>query len=249
KVGKTAAEVRAWERDNELPEYGILERLAETLELDLDDIRSRLESAEDTAEPEPEAEADGEVETGATEGAPVDADGPAAAAEEPDDGGFAVEDPFTPPGDEDDESAETAEEDPTPVSDSGFAPDPDLDLLDAPTEPVPVPIITETATAARAGRAVAVIEERPPLPLVEAAPDEDPGLLRYLEPLQILFDPNNRYLYWIRAGLTIVVMLIFVVIFFNQFGKLLDAIGEVLDSIEPSTTPIDELDAMGRFFS
>jgi transcriptional regulator with XRE-family HTH domain len=251
KVGKTAAEVRAWERDNELPEYGILERLAETLELDLDDIRSRLEAAEGTDEPEPEAEAEGEAEAevATADDAPVEADASVVTAEEPDDGGFAVEDPFTPPGNEDDGLTETPDEESAPPSDSGPISDPDIDLLEAPTEPVPVPVITETATAARAGRAVAVIEERPPLPLVEAAPDEDPGLLRYLEPLRILFDPDNRYLYWIRAGLTIVVMLIFVVILFSQFGKLLDAIGEVLDSIEPSTTPTDDFDALGQIFS
>jgi hypothetical protein len=158
--------------------------------------------------------------------------------------GFAVEDPFAPPAPVDeDPAAEPADEEAT--GDPDVASDFDVDLLDAPTEPVPVPIITETATAARAERAVALMEEPAPLPMVERSPDSDPGLLRYLEPLRILFDPHSRYLYWIRAGLTIVVMLVFTVVLFDQVGKLLDAIGEVLDSIEPSTSPTDELDALG----
>jgi transcriptional regulator with XRE-family HTH domain len=273
KVGKTAAEVRAWERDNELPEHGILERLAETLELDLDEIKQLLEAeqeaavtektkaaaAEEAGDDDPVAEQPIGIEAAEEDAAdsgsakvadvPVEtpedleqsdvepASDPAGAAvvdiaaadvpgDEGDDDqpGFAVDDPFTPPTpDEDDEA---------------------FSLLNAPTEAVPVPIITETAAAARAGRAAAVIEEpAPPLPVVEPAPDADPGLLRYLEPLRMLFDPQSRYLYWIRAGLTIIVLLVFAVILFDQLGKLLDAVGELLDTIEPAATNPDELDA------
>lgn len=272
KVGKTAAEVRAWERDNELPEHGILERLAETLELDIAEIKQRLEEeqeaavaeaakataaeeavdddmvaeepvAEDAEEPRSTKAADSPVEfpaetpegleesdpgstSDAAGAADTEADVPGGAGDE-DQPGFAVEDPFAAP---------------TPDAE-GEA----FSLLDAPTEAVPVPIITETAAAARAGRAVAVIEEpAPPLPVVEPAPDADPGLLRYLEPLRMLFDPQSRYLYWIRAGLTIIVLLVFAVILFDQLGKLLDAIGELLDTIEPAATNPDGLDALGR---
>jgi transcriptional regulator with XRE-family HTH domain len=242
KVGKTAAEVRAWERGAELPEHGIIERLAETLELDLDEIQARLaaeratadeQSAEDTEQP---ADDSGDEAPAEPEGAAaifIEPDVPVEFPEEPaddldDEPGFSVEDPFTPPPPEPEDEAEEVT---------------DFDLLEAPTEPVPVPVITETATAARAERAVAVLEERPRLPTVEAAPDSDPGLLRYLEPLRILFDPNNRYLYWIRAGLTIVVLLIFAVIIFRELGNLLDAISQLLDTIEPAATNQNELDA------
>lgn len=278
KVGKTAAEVRAWERDNEFPEHGILERLAETLELDLSEIKARLEAEkeaaaekaaaqdavetpeaaekgpaadaeagpEDTADEDDTADDDTADKDAADEDASADRDTAeedapqvigeepeaepgieAEAEEEDDEPGFAVDDPFTPPVPED-------------------AGD-DFDLLNAPTEAVPVPVITDTAKAARAERAAAVIQEPPPLPVVEPAPDSDPGLLRYLEPLRLLFDPNSRYLYWIRAGLTVVVLLVFAVIFFNQLGKLLDAVGELLDTIEPSATTPDDLDALGPF--
>jgi transcriptional regulator with XRE-family HTH domain len=250
KVGKTAAEVRAWERDNELPEHGILERLAETLELDLDEIKAQLEAEKQAAaateesetpkDKEPAESADTDVqapvaipaelpeEDPGAESAADEAEPETAAFAEPeeddDEPGFAVEDPFRPPAAQDDD---------------------EFDLLNAPTEAVPVPVITDTAKAARAERAAAVIQEAPPLPVVEAAPDSDPGLLRYLEPLRLLFDPNSRYLYWIRAGLTIVIMLIFAVIFFDQLGKLLDAVGELLDTIEPAATTPDDLDALG----
>ena len=98
--------------------------------------------------------------------------------------------------------------------------------------------------AARASRAAAVLEEPPPPPAapVEPAPDSDPGLLRYLEPLRILFDPHNRYLYWIRAGLTAIIMLVFAVILLDQLGKLLDAFGELLDTFEPTAPDPDSVD-------
>ena len=80
---------------------------------------------------------------------------------------------------------------------------------------------------------------------MEAAPDADPGLLRYLEPLRVLYDPHSRYLYWIRAGLTVIVMLILVVVLFRLLGGLLNAVGELLDTIEPSATDPDDLDALG----
>ena len=75
--------------------------------------------------------------------------------------------------------------------------------------------------------------------------DEDAGLLRYLEPVRMLFDPHQRYLYWIRAGLTVIVLLILAAILFAQLGTLLDAISEVLDTIEPAATDPNDLNALG----
>jgi transcriptional regulator with XRE-family HTH domain len=264
KVGKTAAEVRAWERDAEMPEHGIIERLASTLEIDLDDIKKRLDegkkaldaerkaASEAAAADAVDAEEDAEEDVKPDPDKPVDF--PEEDSQEPDESseandevgelpGFAVDDPFTPPPPVDEFRAPQSAEAESAVADA------DLDLLDAPTEAVPVPVITETAAAARAGRAAAVLEEPPPapLPVVESAPEEDAGLLRYLEPLRLLFDPHSRYLYWIRAGLTVLVMLIFAVILMQQLGNLLDAVGELLDTIEPTATDPDDLDALGRF--
>jgi transcriptional regulator with XRE-family HTH domain len=239
KVGKTAAEVRSWERDAELPEHGIIERLVETLELDLDDINQRLDEGKKAFEAEKKAAA--AAENLVTEpDVPIDVpeeDAVEVAADEEELPGFAVDDPFTPPAADD-----TDEFEPVAVEE-----EPEFDLLDAPTEAVPVPIITETAAAARASRAAALLEEPAPLPMVESAPDADPGLLRYLEPLRLLFDPSSRYLYWIRAALTVVVMLIFAVVLLDQLGKLLDAVGELLDTIEPTAKDPDDLNALGFF--
>ncbi len=253
KVGKTAAEVRAWERDAELPEHGIIERLVETLELDLNDINKRLEEGKKAFEAEKKAAAVAVVESHEEQlpepelpvefpefiepVAEEEAEPVAEEEAEEELPGFAVDDPFTPPTDE---AGEPVVEGPA---------DPEFDLLDAPTEAVPVPVITDTAAAARASRAAEAVEQAPPLPQVESAPDADPGLLRYLEPLRLLFDPKSRYLYWIRAGLTVVVMLVFAVIFFDQLGKLLDAVGELLDTIEPSAKDPDDLDALGFILS
>ena len=273
KVGKTAAEVRAWERGAELPEHGIIERLASTLEIDLADIRKRLDegkqaldaerkAAATVAEDEAPAEAETVAEEPETETEPqvkadevvefpeeeAVADMAEETEEEEDLPGFPVEDPFTRPPPIDD----AAPLPPTVTpSDGAEITDPDLGLLDAPTEPVPVPVITETATAARAGRAAVLLEEPPPppLPVGEAAPDSDPGLLRYLEPLRILFDPHSRYLYWIRAGLTVVALLILAAILFSRLGALLDAFGELLDTIEPTVADPDDLDALAELVS
>ena len=278
KVGKTAAEVRSWERDTELPEHGIIDRLASTLEIDLDEIQKRLDEGKKALEEERKAAAAAAAE----EKIKADPDDPvefpedqSADEDEEELPGFAVADPFTPPPPiADEESATESQEEPIDDADVSVAEsddgetvdeedtaeddaagedeapdddtDADLDLLDAPTEAVPVPVITETAAAARAGRAAAVLEEPPPppMPVVEPAPDSDPGLLRYLEPLRLLFDPKSRYLYWIRAGLTVVVMLIFAVVLFDNLGKLLDAFGDLLDTIEPTVSEPDEFDAL-----
>ena len=262
KVGKTAAEVRAWERDSEMPEHGIIERLASTLEIDLDDIKKRLDEGKKALDAERKAErdrtaAEAEEKIKAEPEEPVDfpEEDPRAeegsaeeeAEEQQDLPGFAVDDPVTPPPPVDQPEmpeAPAAEETSDPVDSPDT--DPDLDLLDAPTEAVPVPVITETATAARAGRAAAVLEEPPPAPIPTVEPlEQDVGLLRYLEPLRLLFDPQNRYLYWIRAGLTVVVMLIFAVVLLDQLGNLLDAVGELLDTIEPTASDPDDLDVLG----
>ncbi len=53
-------------------------------------------------------------------------------------------------------------------------------------------------------------------------------------PLRYLYDPEKPWLYWVRAGLTVVVLLILMNILFDSIGELFDKIGEVFDSIEPS---------------
>lgn len=233
KVGMTAAEVRAWERDVELPEHGILERLAETLELDLTDIEARVAAAGASADQRPEEQpvpdepvADAGESVSAAEGVePEQAPAFSSEPEEFDDGGFAVVDPFTPPA-----PLEADDEDEF-----------DYDLLEAPTESVPVPAMAAAPAMAREPVSASVGR----MPVVEPAPDADAGLLRYLEPLRLLFDPHSRYLYWIRAGLTVVVLAIIGLVLLNKVGDLLDAVSELIDTIEPAASTSDQLDALG----
>lgn len=251
KVGKTAAEVRAWERDVELPEHGIIDRLASTLEIDLAEIKKRLDegkkaldaerkAAQQAAAVEEDEKREPEPAVIFPEQTPPPVEEPAekvsekVAVEEPEEDlpGFVVADPFTPPSPLPDDAVASEDE-------------PDLGLLDAPTEAVPVPVITGTAAAARASRAAAVLEEPAPAMPRDTVSDEDAGLLRYLEPVRMLFDPHQRYLYWIRAGLTVIVLLILAAILFAQLGNLLDAISELLDTIEPAATDPNDLNALG----
>ena len=53
-------------------------------------------------------------------------------------------------------------------------------------------------------------------------------------PLRYLYDPEKPWLYWVRAGLTVVVLLILLNILFDSVGELFDKLGEVIDSIEPT---------------
>jgi len=53
-------------------------------------------------------------------------------------------------------------------------------------------------------------------------------------PLRYLYDPEKPWLYWVRAGLTVVVLLILVNVLFDSTSELFDKIGEVFDSIEPT---------------
>ena len=45
--------------------------------------------------------------------------------------------------------------------------------------------------------------------------------------------------------MTVIIMLVLVVFLFRMLGSLLDAVGELLDTIEPAATDPDDLDALG----
>ena len=93
-------------------------------------------------------------------------------------------------------------------------------LLD-PDDPLPVPL--KYPESAPAGVAVEITETEPNL----------------WNPLRYLYDPAKPWLYWIRAGATVVVLLILLNILFGSVGELFDKIGEVLDTIEPANPAED----------
>jgi hypothetical protein len=67
----------------------------------------------------------------------------------------------------------------------------------------------------------------------------EPALPKFLAPLRVIFDPRKRWLYWIRATLTIVAMLILLGVLAWAGGNLFDSLGDLLDTIEPT----DDLDS------
>jgi len=87
----------------------------------------------------------------------------------------------------------------------------------APGAPRPVPL--RYPMSAPTGVAVEITETEP----------------NVWNPLRYLYDPNKPWLYWIRAALTVIVLLVLMNILFGSIGELFDKIGEVIDSIGTDT--------------
>ena len=121
-----------------------------------------------------------------------------------------------------------------------------LDITDEPTQAIPPPVpvtpppssVTTppvTAPTAAASTATAV-GARPGTVLVPTSTLEEPPLPQVLSSLRVLFDPKKRWLYWLRAALTVVVLLVMAGVLLWALRELFTAIGAVLDSIEPTDT-------------
>ncbi len=108
----------------------------------------------------------------------------------------------------------------------------DPGLIDEPTEAVVVPVVAAATGVATQTRSVVKVSE--------------PKEQRSRNPLRAFFDPSNRWLYWLRALLTIVVAVVLLLVAVWAAGELFDALGEVLDSIEPTEVDDGEIDALGR---
>jgi len=105
-------------------------------------------------------------------------------------------------------------------------------LVDEPTEAVVVPVVAAASGVATQTRSVVTVSE--------------PKEQRSRNPLRVFFDPQNRWLYWVRALLTIVVAVVLVFVLVWAAGELFDALGQVLDSIEPTEVDDEGIDALGR---
>jgi transcriptional regulator with XRE-family HTH domain len=111
-------------------------------------------------------------------------------------------------------------------------------LTDMPTEAVPV-VPAAGAAAGPVSEAVATVlaPSRPTAP----APAQQTAGPSTFEPftsfLRTLFDPERRYLFWIRTALLVIVMLVFLRILATAVPAFFDTIGEILDTIE--STPTD----------
>jgi transcriptional regulator with XRE-family HTH domain len=106
-------------------------------------------------------------------------------------------------------------------------------LIDEPTEAVVIPVVAAATGVATQTRSVVTISE--------------PKERRSRNPLRAFFDPKRRWLYWLRALLTLAVMAVLLVVLVWAAGELFDALGQVLDSIEPTEVDDTGIDALGRF--
>jgi transcriptional regulator with XRE-family HTH domain len=111
----------------------------------------------------------------------------------------------------------------------------DTPLADLPTETIGPPI-----AAAHPGSAVAAASGSPSTAVaVEETPDTDPNF-RLTNPFHLLFDPTKNWLYWIRAALTVVILLVLLRVLFWAVVELWEAITDVLGSFR-STDEVDQL--------
>jgi hypothetical protein len=105
---------------------------------------------------------------------------------------------------------------------------PVLDLADAPTEAIFPPVgaafpVPQTEVAVPAN--TVTIPPRRPMPWDA-----------WLNPFRAMFDPKRRWLYWIRAALTIAVFVVLLMVLAWAVKELFSALSELLDSIEPTDT-------------
>jgi transcriptional regulator with XRE-family HTH domain len=63
-------------------------------------------------------------------------------------------------------------------------------------------------------------------------------------PLRYLYDPDKPWLYWIRAVLTVVVLIVLIKILLGSAGELFDKIGEVIDSVESTGNGVIPVDTI-----
>lgn len=106
------------------------------------------------------------------------------------------------------------------------------ELGEAPTEAMAAPVATMAPPVGRT-------TETPSAPMaIERPPPLIPN------PLRALFDPSNRYIYWIRYALTVVVLLVLARVLLWAAGELWTALGEFLDTFEATD---GDSDAAGLF--
>ena len=265
-VGRTAATVRAWERDQHAPAVAIIEQLAGVLDVDVQrilDFTSQdppeltLVAADDDAddagvaevavvdvETDADDEATGDTEAGDVVGAETSGEAeeqptePVVVAAEPDE--LAVL-PRVDTAGADLEVDVVDDAEPEGETEPGAV----LDITDEPTQAIPPPVpatpppssvTTPPVTAPAAASTATAVGARPGTVLVPTSTLEEPPLPQVLSSLRVLFDPKKRWLYWLRAALTVVVLLVMAGVLLWALRELFTAIGAVLDSIEPTDT-------------
>ena len=249
-VGTTAGGVRRWERGEEVPASDELAALADYLDIDVV-LADRLSvaamdtiAAEAGADDEP-APADVEDDDVPAEELSPDEAPPVESDESPTElvssaAGVslsAVSQPAEPAAAEGNEleagagatTVETIADSPPPapelipIVEAAPAPSPPPNGP-APDEATPTPIPLRYPESAPPGVAVEIAEPAP-----------NPW-----NPLRYLYDPDRPWIYWIRAALTVLVLLFLLNLLLDSVGELFDKLGELLDTIEPTEPPEGE---------
>jgi transcriptional regulator with XRE-family HTH domain len=260
RVRATASEVRAWERGDRAPDDDVVTKLAAELALDADELIAaahdveRGAAAADIDDAEPTAVVMSPVVAdaapdGSEEGAEALADAGEPAADEGEGEAAPTEEPTG--GDKEPTAQVTARADETPTGDASLEQDDDQQdeapgvvgatdvsgeaerLADLPTEAVPV-VAAPGAVAVE--EMVAVQAPSHPVP---APPSQKAGA-GTLDPvtsfLRVLFDPDRRYLFWVRTVLMFVVFIVFLRVLAWAVPAFFDTLRDILDTIESTTT-------------
>lgn len=256
RVRATASEVRAWERGDRAPDHDVVTRLAAELALDPEELIAAAHGAEtdaaDTDDVEPtavvtgpavadSAEAEGEAHPAESD------DGEESAADEPEGEDVYREELAAEDAEPTGRVAASAEESPPVDSSSGEDENEEVSvavggpdagdeagrLAELPTEAVPV---VAAPSAVAVDEVVAV--QAPSHP-VQAPPSQRVGA-GTLDPvtsfLRVLFDPERRYLFWVRTVLIFVVFLVFLRVLAWAVPAFFDTLRDILDTIESTTT-------------
>lgn len=240
RIGVTAAQVRAWERGAETPDDPTVGLIAGELDLSGADLRGAMRSAgSGGAAPvrsdRPEEATAAVMAVFSDAGDTVSAADPAAGAPQTRDPDSAAE---VPPGG--DRGAATG-------SDGAGSDGARSDIVDQPTEAVA--IVGTPATGGvpavslpspPAGAVLAAPPVAPPVGQVRPGPaaqeTQQPGLLAgWNRALHTLFDPERRYLFWLRTALTVLVLLVFLRVLAWAVPAFFDVLGDILDTIETTT--------------
>lgn len=257
RVHATASQVRAWERGDRAPDDDVVTKLAAELALDTDELMAAAHDVgsdsdiTDHDDVEPTAVVMSPVvidaETDAAEpptGAEASKEGDEAVAREAELGEPSANDI----GAEDvDPTAQVAASADAPAAEAPSKEDDEMRiavggtevaeeaerLADLPTEAVPV-------VAAPAAVAVEeVVAVQAPSHPVPAAPPQRAGA-GVLDPvtsfLRVLFDPDRRYLFWVRTVLIFVVFIVFFRVLAWAVPAFFDTLRDILDTIESTTT-------------
>ena len=237
RIGVTAAQVRAWERGAETPDDATVGRIAGELDLPGAELRSSIRTAA-AAKVAPARPERPEEATAAVMAVFSDA-GDTVSAVDPTEAGSdrAPDEPaaIDAPG----------EEKPSPPGELHEG----SDLVDEPTEAVDVvaaspppgeafPVVP--VPSAPAGVAVAApphaASAREPVAPTTPPEMQEPGLLAgWNRTLRTLFDPERRYLFWLRTALTVLILLVFLRVLAWAVPAFFDTLGDILDTIETTT--------------